>query len=378
MYQRQLSLEACLARRSVFLLGPRQTGKSTLLRLRYPKALYIDLLEADTFRKLSLAPESLRKKHITDQTKLVIIDEIQKLPELLDEVQLLIDRNKTLRFILTGSSARKLKSAKVNLLGGRAMTTYLHPLVSCEIPQRTLERINKSSLPFIIDSPMPEQDLNTYVGSYLKEEIQAEGLTRNIGNFARVLEVAAATNTQIINFTKIGNDAQVSPRTVKDYFGILSDTLIVHMLEPFQKTKKRKAVATPKLYFFDLGVVRNLRHETSIHEDSPHFGMYLEHMVLLELRAYIDYQMQARTISFWRSLSQLEVDFVVDDELAIEVKATKNISRRDLKGLQALGEDLKHVRKVVVCRDQTHKAENGISIYHYHDFFAALWQGQLF
>ena len=377
MYQRAIHLDPYLKRKSIFLLGPRQTGKSTLLQTRYPDALYINLLEADSYRRLSIAPESLRKT-LPERTKLVIIDEVQKLPELLDEVQLLIDRNKQLRFLLTGSSARKLKAGKANLLGGRAFSMALHPLVSAEAPNRYLDRINKSSLPFLLDSPLADAELESYIGTYLKEEIQAEGLTRSVGNFGRVLEVAALSNTQIINYTKIGNDAQVAPRTVKDYFEILSDTLIIHLLEPFQRTKKRKAVATPKLYFFDTGVARSLRHESNIRENSPAFGHYLEQMVLLELRAYVDYTLKSKKITFWRSLSQMEVDFVIDDEIAIEVKATKNVSRSDLKGLGALAEDLKKIKKLVVCRDQTHQLDDGTQIYHYHDFFNALWQGAIF
>jgi uncharacterized protein len=379
MYPRELNLEPLLERRSVFLIGPRQSGKSTLLRRNFPAATTVDLLEADSFRRLSLAPEDLRKMVGPKTTRHVVIDEIQKLPELLDEVQRLIDRNPEMRFILTGSSARKLKRGQANLLGGRALFCNLHPLVSPEIGSaRMLDRINRSALPSLIDSPLADKELNSYVGIYLKEEIQAEGLTRKIGNFSRVLETAAQSNAEIINFTKIGNDAQVSPRTVQNYFEILQDTLIVHLLEPFRKTSTRKAVATSKLYYFDAGVVRVLRHDGLIEETSPSFGKYLEHVIFLELRAYIDYNLLNRRLFFWRSLSQLEVDFIIDDEVGIEVKASTRITSGDLKGLKAISEDIPLKRKIVVCREKSHLREaDGVEVCHYEDFLRSLWRGEI-
>jgi predicted AAA+ superfamily ATPase len=374
VYKRSFDPSKLLERRSLFLLGPRQTGKSTLLRQNYPNANYIDLLEADTFRRLSLAPEALREL-VSTSSDLVIIDEVQKLPELLDEVQRLIDRNQNLRFILTGSSARKLKRGHANLLGGRAFFCNLHPLVTPELGgSRVIDRINNSGLPSHIDSPLAQQELQAYVGTYLKEEIQAEGLTRSIGNFSRVLETAAFSNTEIINYTKIGNDAQVAPRTIQNYFSVLQDTLIVHLLEPYRKTKSRKAIASSKIYFFDAGVARVLRNEGLISENSPAFGKYLEQIIFLELKARIDYLMSSSRLSFWRSLSQLEVDFLIDDRIAVEVKSTSRVSKSDTKGLVALGEDLKLERKIIVCRDKTYRREDGIEVFHYEDFLKAIWK----
>jgi predicted AAA+ superfamily ATPase len=216
MYPRALQLAEIVKRKSLFLLGPRQTGKSTLLRTLFPHAQYVDLLESNTFRELSAFPETLRQR-VRPGEKLLIVDEIQKLPELLDEVQLLIDRDRDLRVILTGSSARKLRRGHANLLGGRALFLVLHPLVSPELGfARLLDRMNWGGLPSVLDSPAPEQDLGAYVGSYLKEEIQAEGLTRAIGNYSRFLEMASHLNGQQVNYTKVGNDAQVAPRTVRD------------------------------------------------------------------------------------------------------------------------------------------------------------------
>ena len=378
MYQRSIQLDKFIDRKSIFLLGPRQTGKSTLLRQRYPSARYVDLLEADTFRELSMFPETLRGR-LTEQDRLVIIDEVQKLPILLDEVQLLIDRNKDLRFILTGSSARKLRRGHANLLGGRAFFMNLHPLTSSELGyDRLMDRINWGSMPGIIDSPMPKHDLDAYVGTYLREEIQAESLTRSVENFSRVLNFASHFNARQINYTKVGNDAQVSPRTVKDYFQIFTDTLIARVLPPFQATRKRKAVATEKFYFFDLGVARNLARIGEISAGSTLFGDALEHLVFLELLAYHDYSLRDFEINYWRSQSQMEVDFVIGGEIAIEVKGTARVNSSDLKGIKALQEEIPLRKKMVVCMERERRVLDDVEILPLDLFFDLLWKNELF
>jgi predicted AAA+ superfamily ATPase len=371
-----LELSGLISRKSIFLLGPRQTGKSTFLKTTFPQAKYVDLLAADTFRELSRFPESLRQSLQPHET-LVIIDEIQKLPTLLDEVQLLIDRNKDLRFILTGSSARKLRRGRANLLGGRAVFTHFHPLVCPELGfARSIDRMNWGSLPAVIDSPNPRIDLDAYVGTYLREEISAEGLTRSIENFSRVLHIASSCNTQQVNYTKVGNDAQVSPRTVRDYFDILQDTLVARLLPPLQG-KRRKAVATEKFYFFDLGVARNLARIGLIETGTVPFGDALEHMVLLELLACSDYRMLNWQINYWRSQSQLEVDFVINGEVAIKVKGSARVSSQDLKGLRALADELPLRRRIVVCNEAHPRILDGIELMPYGNFFRALWQGEI-
>ncbi len=375
MYKRYLELSNIIKKKSIFLLGPRQTGKSTLLRSQFPEARYVDLLEADTFRELSGHPETLRQR-LQPQERLVIIDEIQKLPSLLDEVQLLIDRNKDLRFILTGSSARKLKRGAANLLGGRAYFINFHPLTSIELGgggSRIIDRCNFGSLPAIIDADRPKRDLDSYVGIYLKEEIQAEALTRSIENFARVLNFSSHLNAEQINYTKIGNDAGVPPRTVRDYFQIFSDTLVAHILPPFEKTSKRKAVATEKFYFFDLGVARSLARLGEVAEGTPDFGKALEHLILLELLAYRDYNLKDVSIHYWRSQSQFEVDFLVNESIAIEVKASARVATQDLKGLKALEEDLPLHRKIVVCGESEKRVVDKVEIIPYAQFLTELW-----
>ena len=377
MYPRELDLRPLLARKSLFLLGARQTGKSTLIRTMFPKARYVDLLEADTFRELSAFPESLRQKIRDDETT-IVIDEIQKLPMLLDEVQLLIDRNKKLRFLLTGSSARKLKRGNANLLGGRALFLHFHPLVSPELDYaRTLDRINWGSLPAVIDSPAPKQDLDAYVGTYLREEIMAESLTRSIENFSRVLHFSSSLNAQIVNYAKVSNDAQVPARTVRDYFDILRDTLIAQLLPPFRGTKKRKAVATEKFYFFDLGVARNLARKGKISRGTEDFGTALEHLIFTELIAFRDYHLLDFELTYWRSLSQFEVDFVINDEIAIEVKASARVSSQDLRGIRALAEEITLRRSIVVSSEREPRKVDGIEIVNYDAFLRDLWAGKV-
>ena len=377
-YSRAFNLKPLLAHRSLFLFGPRQTGKTTYLRETFPQARYIDLLDARTFRELSARPELLRDT-LRDTDKLVVIDEIQKLPALLDEVHLLIERDKSLRFIMTGSSARKLKRGSANLLAGRALTAHMHPLISKELGFKKLEmRLTRGSLPAIIDSPIYLEDLEAYVGTYLKEEIQAEGLTRNIANFSRFLEVAAISNGLLLNFSEIGRDAGIAPRTVQNFYQILEDTLTGYQLVPYQKTKKRKAISTAKFYLFDIGVAHRLVGRNQVSPKTPEYGAALEHLIFLELRAYLDYTRNFETLTFWRTRSKYEVDFLVGNSVAIEVKSKKRITSPDLKGLRALSEEVALIRKIVVANELwPRKTENNIEVIPVEEFLVRLWSGDI-
>lgn len=377
-YTRTLDLREFVKHKSLFLFGPRQTGKSTLLHETFPTAVYYDLLEADTFRDLSSQPEIMRQR-LQPQQELVIIDEVQKLPSLLDEVQSLLQKNKKLRFILTGSSARKLKRGGANLLAGRAWVCHLHPLVSTEVDFEKLpQRLNRGSLPAILDSLMYKEDLKAYVGTYLREEIQAEGLTRSIENFSRFLDVAGLTNGEQLNFTSVASDAGQPPRTIREHYQILEDTLIGHQLPAYQKTKKRKPVATSKFYFFDIGVTNQLMRRDEIQEGSELFGRALEHLIFLELRGFLDYRRIDEELSYWRSVSQIEVDFVIGDRVAIEVKSKNRISASDYKGLLTLAEEVPLKRKIVVCREKAwRRTDDGVEIFPINQFLKALWQGDL-
>ena len=376
MYARQLDLGPFARHKSLFLLGPRQTGKSTLLRHDFPDALYIDLLANDVFRQFAAAPERLRDA--VGDHKLIVIDEIQKLPGLLDEVQRLID-TRDVRFLLTGSSARKLRRGRANLLGGRALFFNLHPLNSCEIGfDRIPVLLQRGGLPGFIDSHIYWEELRAYVGAYLREEIQAEALTRSIENFSRFLDVAAHFNGEQINYSKIGNDADIAPRTIKDYVKILEDTLVLHILPPFRHRGKRKLAATEKVYFFDIGVANALVLRRETQPGSPEYGKALEQLVFLELHAAIQYQRLDVVLSYWRTRTQIEVDFLVDDRIAIEVKATKRVSPGDMKSLRIIAEELNLQRRLLVCHEPyPRQTEDGIEIMPITEFCKQVWEGEL-
>ncbi len=378
MYPRILPLKHLIEHRSLFLLGPRQTGKSTLLRHTFPEARYIDLLEANTFRELSAYPETLRQS-LRPGEKRIIIDEVQKLPILLDEAQALIDRDKNLRFIFTGGSARKLKRGQANLLAGRAWFCRLHPLVSPEVSYKALNRrLNIGSLPAVLDSPEPKEDLKAYVGGYLKEEIRAEGLVRSIESFSRFLEVAALTNTHMLNYTSVSNDTGIPVRTVREHYQMLEDTLIGFQLPPFRRSLKRKPVATAKFYFFDVGVANALMKRGEIIPGSELYGPALEHQVFLELRAYLDYRRIDKELTFWRTHSGHEIDFLIGEEIGIEVKASRRVSAGDQKGLLALSEEIKLKKKIIVSMESRERTtDEDVTVLPAHTFLEYLWSDRL-
>lgn len=378
MISRILNLNDVIAHRSVFLFGPRQTGKSTLLRSRYSEAKYYDLLHDDTFRELSANPETIRYA-LRPNDRLIIIDEVQKLPVILDEVHSMIERNKDLRFILTGSSARKLRRGGANLLGGRAWTRHLHPLVAPELEfGRLAERINYGGLPAILESSYPQEDLFSYIGNYLREEIAAEGLVRSIEKFSRFLPVSAMLSGEQVNITEVASDCGVSVHLVREYMQILEDTLIGYQVPSYMATKRRKAVAKSKFYLFDVGVTNTLLKRPRLEPGTELYGRALEHLIFVELRAYLDYTNKHLDLHYWRTLSQIEVDFVLGDEVAIEVKAKARITKRDMKGLLALAEEIPLKRKIVVSLGRTKLVlDNRIEIYPVEEFFRDLWSGAL-
>lgn len=372
---RILDLPKLLAAKSYFLFGPRQTGKTYMIRRQFPKAKYYNLHETDTFLKFNYAPHRLRQE-LTSKDKLVIIDEIQKLPLLLDEIQTIID-DRRVRFLLTGSSARSLKRKGLNLLGGRVRTKRLHPLCFRELGQEfdLVKALDRGLLPPLYFSDSPHEDLQAYVGSYLKEEIAAEAVVRNLPAFSRFLTVAALCNGQMLNYSKIASDAQVPKSTVQEYFHILRDTLLGDDLPAWKRTEKRKPLTTAKFYFFDIGIVRYLQKRGLLQEGSPEFGEAFEAYVHHELKAYCDYE-GVPDLAYWRSTSNFEVDFILNDRTAIEVKAKTNVSERDLRGLYALREErlLKHY--IVVSREMTPRRVDGIEVLPWRDFLRRLWEGE--
>jgi uncharacterized protein len=371
---RLLDLPALLEKKSHFLLGPRQTGKTFLIQHTLKNARVYDLLDHSVYLALSQNPERMAQE-LSPKDRIVVIDEIQRLPELLNEVHRLIE-SRGLRFLLTGSSARKLRRGGINLLGGRARTKYLHPLTYTELGERFDLRVamERGLLPSIYFSNDPRADLESYAGSYLQQEIVAEGTTRNVPAFSRFLRVAAICNGTIVNFTNVANDAQVKRTTVYEYFEILKDTLVLYELPAWRKTKKRKPLASSKYYFFDVGVVSSLQGRT-FRPGTPEFGEALETYLMHELTSYNDYVSQ-ESLSYWRSTTGFEVDFIIGDHTAIEVKAKENVAAQELKPLRALAEEKQLKRYLCVSLEPRARKIDGISVLPLGDFLEALWSGE--
>lgn len=372
--ERLLDLPALLKQKSHFLFGPRQTGKTSLIRHTLKEVRLYDLLDSTVYLTLSRHPERIAQE-LTARDRIVVIDEIQRLPHLLNEVHRLIEERKV-RFLLTGSSARKLRAGGVNLLGGRARTKYLHPLTSHELGARfdLVRAAQRGLLPSIYFSDDPHADLEAYAGSYLQQEIVAEGVTRNIPAFSRFLKVAALCNGTVVNFTNIANDAQVARTTVYEYFEILKDTLVLHELPAWRKSKKRKPLSSSKYYFFDAGVVGALqgRH---FQPGTPEFGEAFETVLMHELLSYRDY-VSGEPLSYWRSTSGFEVDFVLGDHTAIEAKAKASIAPQDLKSLYAIGEERKWKSLLCVSLEPRPRKVAGLTILPWRQFVEALWSGE--
>lgn len=378
MYKRQQKL-AGLGKDSAFLWGARQTGKSTLLKALFPGSPYYDLLLADEFGRLNADPTLLRQELLNNPPKKpVIIDEVQKIPDLLDEIQWLMV-NQDFQFILCGSSARKLRRSGANLLGGRALRYELYPLVYKEIPDFDLLRaLNHGLLPHHYLSSAPKKLLQSYVGEYLKEEIAAEAATRNVPAFARFLEICAFSNGNIVNYQNIAAECGVSPFTAKEYFQILIDTLIARWVPAFQKKPKRRVIHAPRFYLFDVGIANYLLKRQKVEFGTETFGFAFEHLILQELAAYSHYSGKDFKICYWRTASQLEVDFILGDhEVAIEVKASKNVGNQHLTGLRAFLEEYRVKHAIVVSLDPRPRLNFGIQISPWHLFLEKLWDGKI-
>ena len=371
---RYLDARELLKQRSCFLFGPRQTGKSTLVRHQLADVRTYNLLDHTLFIRLSRNPALIREA-LAPQTEIIVIDEIQKMPALLNEVQLMIEEH-GVRFFLTGSSARTLRRKGVNLLGGRARSRVLHPFVSAELGDHfRLERaLEFGLLPSVYFSDAPAEDLAAYSGDYLKEEVAAEALVRNIGAFSRFLEVAALSHGRMINFSQIASDAQVPASTVREYYGILEDTFIAHEVPAYTETRKRKAISTSKYYLFDIGLARHLQGRRGLPLGTAEYGEAFESFVLQEIKGFCDYHLLDPP-RYWRSKSQFEVDFVVG-ELAVEVKAKKAVSHRDLRGLRALREENRLSHYVLVSLEPMARRVDGIDILPWREFLTRLWSGE--
>jgi len=376
---RLLNIYKLLKNKSFFLFGPRATGKSSLIREECSDSVFsINLLRSDLYLRLRAHPyelESLIKA--APFHEIVVIDEVQRIPLLLNEVHRLIEEQ-GMRFLLTGSSARSLRKGHVNLLAGRAREAHLFPLTACEIPDFNLDRyLRFGGLPAVYLSHEPEEELRAYVDTYLKEEIQAESMIRNIPAFSRFLEVAALSSGQLIKFSAIASDTGIPASTVREYYKILEETFIGFLLLPWTKTLKRKSIQTAKFYLFDTGVKNALSRIEHIEPHSDLYGQSFEQFLAMELRAYLSYRRLNQTLHFWRSVQGEEVDFIVGDYLAIEVKATRQVTDKHLKSLSRLAEENICVRYILVSNDPIARHHNGIELLPWRDFLDRLWKDLL-
>ncbi len=373
---------------STFLWGARKTGKSFYLKRHFPNSIYYDLLETDLYFRLLKSPHLLREEilALNEETLSypIIIDEIQKIPILLDEVHWLIE-NSSAYFILCGSSARKLKKEGINLLGGRAWRYEFFPLVYPEIKDfNLLHALNYGLIPSHYSAKHWSKTIKSYVNDYLKEEIKAEGLVRNLRSFAQFLDVAAFSAGETLNYANIARDCSVDSKTIKEYYQILVDTLVGYYLYPYkQKIKREDLVSSPKFYFFDVGIVNQLQKRTLLELKGIEAGNAFENYILMELWAYKSLNECEFDIHFWRTNNGLEVDFILGNaEIAIEVKISKTINNNDIHGLIAFQSEYTPRKAIVVCnipRSRKLISPNGqtIEIMPWNIFLGMLWQGEI-
>ncbi len=380
LYSRTLCIDLP-AGQSAFLWGPRKTGKSTLLRERFPGSARFDLLDTRLMLELTRAPWTLAERVLAldDAVRAdpVIIDEVQRVPALLDEVHRLIE-DEGIRFVLCGSSARKLKRGRANLLGGRAWRFGLHPLTWPEIPQFDLLRaLNRGLVPQHYDAAQYRRAMTGYVDDYLKEEVFDEGLTRNVAAFSRFFDALSFCHGELLNYSNIARDCGVDSKTVREYFQILVDTLLGVFVEPFSGRRSRAVITrAPKFYLFDVGVAGYVTGRRIERPAGEAFGRALEHFVLMELLAYRTYREREVPVRFWRTKSGLECDFVIgrEGEIAIEVKGGAGLNPGDLRPMRAYVQEHRPRHAIVVCvAGVPRRTADGIWILPWERFLERLW-----
>lgn len=369
---------------SAFLWGPRKTGKSTLLHLLFPESIVYDFLKTDLLVQFAKRPALLREQLLAHPTESllqhpVIIDEVQKVPQVLDEVHWLIE-NKKIQFILCGSSARKLKRGQANLLGGRAWRYELFPLTSREIKKLDLLRaLNQGMIPdhYLADQYL--KSLKAYVYDYLKEEVFSEGLIRNIPAFSRFFEAMGYSHGELTNYSSIARDSGIDSKTVKEYYQILVDTLLGIFVPPFKKRQNRQVITkAPKFYLFDVGIAGILSGRRIIEAHGREFGRAFEHFIFMELTAHSSYSELDYDIRFWRTKTGLEVDFILGNgEIAIEVKGSSRVDNRHLRALKAFNEEYSPRKSFVVANEKQERIVDNIHILPWSVFLERLWQGKI-
>ncbi|MBT9584165.1 ATP-binding protein [bacterium] len=369
---------------SFFLWGPRQIGKSSVLRVRYPGAHYRDLLITEVYLRYLQHPGLLREEMASARPgRFIILDEIQKVPALLDEVHWLIE-NRGLHFGLCGSSARKVRRGHANLLGGRAVRYEMFGLVAAEIGAGfdLTRALNRGNLPkhYLSQADQAKRLQRAYIQDYLTQEVAAEGLVRNLPAFSDFLRAAALSDAEMVNYTNVARDCGVSAPSVREYFQILVDTLLGRFLQPYTRRAKRRTVQAPKFYFSSVGVVNALARRGDLEPGGELFGKALENWICHELTAWQHYSERFYELSYWRLSSGQEVDFVIGDaQSAIEVKAAMRVDHHDLKGLRQFKTEYPEVqRRILVSLDPiARRTEDGVELLPVGDFLAELWKGEV-
>jgi len=368
---------------SAFLWGPRKTGKSTYLKERYPQSLVYNFLNTELVLEFAKRPSLLREQLLAQDDNVlkhpIVLDEVQKVPDILDEVHWLIE-NRGLQFLLCGSSARKLKRGQANLLGGRAWRYEMFPLVSAEVEVVDLLKVlNRGMIPSHYLDDQYQKSLRAYTTDYLKEEVFAEGLTRNIPAFSRFFEAIGYSHGELTNFSNIARDCGVDSKTVKEYYQIVEDTLLGTMIAPFKRRQSRQVISqTPKFYLFDVGVAGALTNRNLTEARGELFGKAFEHFVFMELRAHSSLKDLHYAINFWRTKSGLEADFVLGDgQVAIEVKGSSRVERKELRPLIAFREEYSPRQTLVVCNERVERIHDNIRILPWRVFLRELWDGKI-
>lgn len=382
MFKRLLNIDLPQGQ-SAFLWGARKTGKSTFLKQQFPESLVYDFLKTDLFFKFSKKPSLLREQLLAKPEQVlknpVILDEVQKIPQILDEVHWLIE-NRGLSFILCGSSARKLRRGQVNLLGGRAWKFEMFPLASVELTEwDLLEVLNRGLIPDHFLQQDATKSLKAYTQDYLKEEVFAEGLTRNIPAFSRFFDSMGYSHGELTNYSNIASDCGVDSKTVKEYYQILIDTLLGMRIEPFKKRQNRQVISrAAKFYLFDVGVAGAITKRRIMEEKGELFGKAFEHFILMEIIAHRSYTDLDYDVNFWRTKSGQEVDFVLGNgEVAIEVKGSSNISQSDLTSMKAFTDEYSPRKAIVVCTESEERIVDNIRVMPYRMFLERLWDGNV-
>lgn len=379
MYHRVFNIEEQLDE-GMFLFGARQVGKSTLLKERFPHAIYYDLLKSNVRRRLKRNPETFREALASKPAgTLVVVDEIQKVPDLLDEVHWLMV-NKGLFFILSGSSARKLKRSGANTLGGRAEPRTMFPLVWPEVDDFEIDRaVQNGMIPRHYMVADATDRIEGYVDVYLKEEIQEEALVQDIDVFSRFMEVAAISDGEMINYENIASDCGIAAKTVKAYFQILKDTLIGYEIPAYRKVIKRRLVQAPRFYYFDVGLTNYLLGRNSLKRGTADYGHAFEHYVIQEIIAYKGYSRSREIISYWHTYTHIEVDIIIGDaKVAVEIKSCEEVKTKHKSGLKAFKEEHPDARLILVSLDPITRISDDIELLYVTDFFKMLWDGEIF